>query len=43
MGLYIVGRYGEDATLSPIGQFFELDAAIAAVVPEAAAPRAEST
>lgn len=38
MGLYIVGRYGEDATLSPIGQFFELDAAIAAAMPDAFDP-----
>ncbi len=33
MGLYVVGRYQDDATLKPIGQFFELDAAIAAVMP----------
>ena len=42
MGLYIVGRYGEDATLSPIGQFFELGAAIAAVMPESSSAPADS-
>jgi CheY-like chemotaxis protein len=35
MGLYVAGRYGDDAVLTPIGQFFELDAAIAAIMPEA--------
>ena len=35
MGLYVAGRYGEDAVLTPIGQFFELEAAIAAVMPDA--------
>ena len=35
MGLYVAGRYGDDAILHPIGQFFELDAAIAAVMPDA--------
>ena len=42
MGLYIVGRYGEDATLSPIGQFFELEAAIAAAMPETFSSRADA-
>jgi hypothetical protein len=35
MGLYVAGRYGDDAILTPIGQFFELEAAIAAVMPDA--------
>lgn len=34
MGLYVAGRYQDDAVLTPIGQFFELEAAIAAVMPE---------
>jgi FixJ family two-component response regulator len=34
MGLYVAGCYQDDATLTPIGQFFELEAAIAAVMPE---------
>lgn len=37
MGLYVVGRYREDSTLSSIGQFFELEAAMAAAMPETAA------
>jgi hypothetical protein len=36
MGLYVVGRYQDDATLKPVGQFFELEAAIAAVMPAGA-------
>lgn len=35
MGLYVAGCYQDDAVLTPIGQFFELDAAIAAVMPGA--------
>lgn len=35
MGLYVTGRYQDDAVLTPIGQFFELEAAIAAVMPDA--------
>lgn len=35
MGLYVVGRYREDSTLVSIGQFFELEAAIAAAIPDA--------
>lgn len=35
MGLYVAGRYREDSTLVPIGQFFELEAAIAAAIPTA--------
>ena len=35
MGLYVAGRYQDDAILTPIGQFFELEAAIAAVMPDA--------
>lgn len=34
MGLYVVGRYQDDATLISIGQFFELEAAISAVTPD---------
>lgn len=34
MGLYVAGRYQDDAILTPIGQFFELEAAIAAVMPD---------
>ena len=34
MGLYVTGRYQEDATLTPIGQFFELEAALAAIMPD---------
>ena len=33
MGVYVVGCYGDDSTLGPIGQFFELEAALAAVIP----------
>lgn len=36
-GVYVVGRYREDATLASIGHFFELGAAIAAVMPNAPA------
>jgi len=35
MGLYVAGCYQDDAVLIPIGQFFELDAALAALIPEA--------
>jgi DNA-binding response OmpR family regulator len=35
MGLYVAGCYQDDAVLTPIGQFFELEAAIAAVMPDA--------
>lgn len=35
MGLYVAGCYQDDAVLTPIGQFFELEAALAAVMPEA--------
>lgn len=35
MGLYVAGCYQDDAVLAPIGQFFELEAAIAAIMPEA--------
>jgi DNA-binding response OmpR family regulator len=35
MGLYVAGRYQDDAILTPIGQFFELEAAIAAMMPDA--------
>ena len=35
MGLYVAGRYQDDAVLTPVGQFFELEAAIAALMPEA--------
>ena len=35
MGLYVAGCYEEDATLTPMGQFFELEAALAAVMPDA--------
>lgn len=35
MGLYVAGCYQDDAVLTPIGRFFELDAAIAAVMPGA--------
>ena len=38
MGLYVVGRYRDDAILTPIGQFYELDAALAAVTPGATRP-----
>lgn len=38
MGLYVAGRYQDDATLTPIGQFFELEAAIAAVMPDPSRP-----
>jgi FixJ family two-component response regulator len=38
MGLYVAGCYQDDAILTPIGQFFELEAAIAAVMP-AASPK----
>jgi DNA-binding response OmpR family regulator len=34
MGLYVAGRYEDDAILTPIGQFFELGAAIAALMPD---------
>ena len=34
MGLYVAGRYQDDAILTPIGQFFELEAAISAVMPD---------
>lgn len=34
MGVYVAGRYEEDATLSSVGQFFELEAAIMASMPE---------
>jgi CheY-like chemotaxis protein len=38
MGVYLVGSYEPGAgTLRPIGQFFELDAAIAAAIPVASA------
>jgi hypothetical protein len=33
MGVYLVGSYHEDGRLRPIGQFFELEAAIAAAMP----------
>ena len=33
MGLYLVGAYAEEGTLRQVGQFFELDAALAAVFP----------
>lgn len=33
MGVYLVGSYGESGALEPIGQFFELEAAIAAASP----------
>jgi CheY-like chemotaxis protein len=35
MGLYVVGRYQDDSTLKPVGQFFELEAALSAVMPSA--------
>lgn len=35
LGLYIVGRYDEDARLEIVGRHFELDAAIDAVLPAA--------
>jgi len=38
MGLYVAGRYQDDAVLTPIGQFFELEAAIAAVMPAVFVP-----
>lgn len=38
MGLYVTGRYQEDATLTSTGQFFELDAAIAATMPDSSSP-----
>ena len=38
MGLYVAGRYQDDATLTAIGQFFELEAAIAAAMPQASQP-----
>lgn len=41
MGLYVVGRHREDSTLASIGQFFELEAAIAAI-PDAPTPVAIS-
>ena len=31
-GVYIVGRYGDDARLAPVGRFFELDAALDAAM-----------
>jgi CheY-like chemotaxis protein len=34
MGVYLVGSYEEDGALKPIGQFFELDVALAAAIPE---------
>ena len=36
MGVYVAGCYEDDATLSSIGQFFELEAAISASLPESA-------
>jgi hypothetical protein len=33
MGVYLVGSYDEDGGLKPIGQFFELDVALAAAIP----------
>jgi CheY-like chemotaxis protein len=33
MGVYLVGSYDEDSGLKPIGQFFELDVALAAAIP----------
>lgn len=39
MGVYLVGSYGEEGTLKPIGQFFELEAALAAAIPASPAHR----
>ena len=36
LGVYILGRYEPDGRLTPVGQFLERDAAIAAVIQEPA-------
>jgi FixJ family two-component response regulator len=38
MGLYVTGCYQDDAILKPIGQFFEREAAIMALMPETSRP-----
>jgi hypothetical protein len=39
MGVYLVGSYDPGGVLQPIGRFFELDAALAAAIPNPSARR----